>query len=87
MKPNSEEVISMANKAMKGRKRLDFRSSSKMMGRILGIMFRGHPIYFCVTIPAIIVSMAAQSIGSLFIGRVLIDNFVVPSINAGLGPN
>ena len=77
----------MANKAMKGRKRLDFRSSSKMMGRILGIMFRGHPIYFCLTIPAIVVSMAAQSIGSLFIGRVLIDNFVVPSINAGLGPN
>ncbi|MCR5079302.1 MAG: ABC transporter ATP-binding protein/permease [Bacilli bacterium] len=77
----------MANNAPKGRKRLDLKSSAKMMGRILKIMFKGHPVYFCLTIPAIIVSMAAQSIGSLFIGEVLINNFIDPSIKAGLGPS
>ena len=75
------------NKAGAKRRKLSMKDSSKMMGRLLKTMFEGHPVLFILSIPAIIVSMAIQSLGSLFIGQILVNQFIDPSIKAGLSPD
>ena len=75
------------NRSGNMRRKLSLKESAKMMGRLLKTMFQGHPVLFILSIPAIIVSMGIQSLGALFIGQVLVNQFIDPSIRAGLSPD
>ena len=72
---------------MNKRPKLDFKTTVSLFFRLLGRMFRGHPVMFLLCIPTIIVGVAVQSIGALFIGQILINQFIEPSIAAGRSPD
>ena len=69
------------------RKKLDFKTSVKIFSRLLGRMFAGHPILFILSIPTIICGVSVQSIGFLFMGEILINQFIMPSIAEGKTPD
>ena len=61
-------------------KKLTFKDSMKIGGRILGRMFRSHPWLIVLAIICIVLSSAAGVLGNVFIGDVLIDQFILPML-------
>lgn len=61
-------------------KKLTFKESMKIGGRILGRMFRSHPWLIVLAVICIVLSSAAGVLGNVFIGDVLIDQFIIPML-------
>lgn len=61
-------------------KKLTFKDSMKIGGRILGRMFKSHPWLIVLAVVCIVLSSAAGVIGNVFIGDVLIDQFILPML-------
>ncbi len=61
-------------------KKLTFKDSMKIGGRILGRMFKSHPWFIVLAVVCIVLSSAAGVIGNVFIGDVLIDQFILPML-------
>ena len=61
-------------------KKLTFKDSMKIGARILGRMFRSHPWLIVLAVICIVLSSAAGVLGNVFIGDVLIDQFILPML-------
>ena len=61
-------------------RKLNFKESRQIFGRILARMFKSHPWLIVFAIICILLSSGAGVIGNVFIGDILIDQFVTPMI-------
>ena len=61
-------------------RKLTFKESMKIGGRILGRMFKSHPWLIVLAVLCIILSSGAGVLGNVFIGDVLIDQFILPML-------
>lgn len=61
-------------------KKISFGKAMKLFFRILKRMVKGYPVHFVVALICILITCAAGSIGSYFIGSILITGFIVPML-------
>ena len=61
-------------------RKLTLKESMKIGGRILGRMFKSHPWLIVLAVLCIILSSGAGVLGNVFIGDVLIDQFILPML-------
>lgn len=61
-------------------KKLSFKESMSILRRILGLMFRRYPALLILAILCILLSAGATVIGNVFVGDVLIDQFIRPQL-------
>ena len=61
-------------------RKLNFKESRQIFGRILSRMFKSHPWLILFAIICILLSSGAGVIGNVFIGDILIDQFITPMI-------
>ena len=61
-------------------KKLSARESLSVFRRIIGLMFKGYPGLIIGAIVCILLSSGATVLGNVFIGDVLIDQFILPKI-------
>ena len=61
-------------------KKLSARESLSVFRRIIGLMFKGYPGLIVGAIVCILLSSGATVLGNVFIGDVLIDQFILPKI-------
>lgn len=62
-------------------KRLTFKESAAIFRRILGRMFRRYPGLIVAAIICILLSSGASVLGNVFVGSILIDDFIKPMVN------
>ena len=80
MKPSLVEATSMQNK----RKKVSLGEFTALFGRLIGRMFKGHPFLFISSLFLIVFGMVAQTAGTVFVGQILIDDFIEPSLANGV---
>ncbi|MBR1847287.1 MAG: ABC transporter ATP-binding protein [Bacilli bacterium] len=61
-------------------KKLSAKESFSILKRIVSLMFKSYPLMLLLAVFCILVSSAAGVIGNVFIGDVLIDQFITPSL-------
>ena len=61
-------------------KKLSAKESFSILKRIVSLMFKSYPLMLLLAVLCILVSSAAGVIGNVFIGDVLIDQFITPSL-------
>ncbi len=61
-------------------KKLSAKESFSILKRIISLMFKSYPLMLLLAVFCILVSSAAGVIGNVFIGDVLIDQFITPSL-------
>jgi len=61
-------------------KKLTFKESAKILRRIIAMMFRMYPGMLIAAMVCILLSAGAGVLGNVFIGDVLIDQFITPSL-------
>ena len=62
-------------------KKLNFKESMSVFRRVFGLMAKSYPGLLVLAIFCILLSSGAGVLGSVFIGDVLIDQFILPEIN------
>lgn len=63
-------------------KKMTFKETLSVFRRILGEMFRNYHVLLVVAILAILISSAVSVIGNFFIGKVLVNGFIMPQVAA-----
>ncbi|MCR5348794.1 MAG: ABC transporter ATP-binding protein/permease [Bacilli bacterium] len=61
-------------------RKLTFRESFAIFRRIFGLMFKSYPGFLILAIICILVSSGAGVLGNVFVGDVLIDQFILPIV-------
>ena len=61
-------------------RKLSFKESMSIFGRIFRIMFKSYPVLIIVAVICIFLSSGAMVLGNVFIGDVLIDEFITPMV-------
>ena len=61
-------------------RKLNFKESRTIFSRILKMMVRRYPGLLVLAIICILISSAAGVLGNVFIGDVLIDQFILPML-------
>lgn len=72
------------NKARKGANKEARRGAMK---RLLGLVFRYYPFLFFVVVLCILISSFASVANSYFIGQILADHFITPSLTGAMDAN
>lgn len=62
-------------------KKLNFKESRAIFSRILKLMVKRYPGLLIIAVICILISSAAGVIGNVFIGDVLIDQFILPMLS------
>ncbi|MCR5491182.1 MAG: ABC transporter ATP-binding protein/permease [Bacilli bacterium] len=62
-------------------KKLALKDAAKIFGRLFGIMFKRYHWLIALIVIAVLVQAASGVLGSLFIGRILVDQEIVGIIN------
>lgn len=62
-------------------KKLGFKESMSVFRRVFKLMFKSYPGLLILSVLCILLSSGAGVLGSVFIGDVLIDQFILPEIN------
>ncbi len=62
-------------------RKLNFKESRHIFGRILKLMFKSHPWLILLAAICILLSSGAGVIGNVFIGDILIDQFIMPMLS------
>lgn len=75
----------MPNKSngSKGAK-LSLKDTFKMFGRLMKIMFKKYPVYCVLAVVAILISVAASTVGSFFTGTVLVGGYITYSLTGAV---
>lgn len=68
------------------KKKVSFGVFARLFARLVGRMFSGHPFLFLSSLLLIIIGMAVQTAGTMFVSKILIDNFIKPSLDNGFAP-
>ena len=61
-------------------RKLTFKESASIFGRIAKLMFKNYPAMLIVAVLCILLSAGAGVLGNVFIGDVLIDQFIAPML-------
>lgn len=61
-------------------KKLSFKESMSVFRRVFGLMMKNYPGLVILAVVCILLSSGAGVLGSVFIGDVLIDQFILPTI-------
>ncbi len=61
-------------------RKLSFKESRHIFGRVIRLMAKGHPGLIVAAVICILLSSGAGVLGNVFIGDILIDQFIVPML-------
>ena len=61
-------------------KKLSFRESMGVLKRVAGLMFKKYTAWIIIATICILISSGATVLGSVFIGDVLVDQFILPKV-------
>lgn len=72
------------SRMMRGKK-LSFKEAASVMGRLFKEMFANYHALLLLAVVCILISSAASVIGNFFIGRVLVNGFIMPAVALSTG--
>lgn len=82
MNPSSEEVISMS----KNKNNAMSKGNGTSLKRLVSLVFKYYPLHFFIVVICILVSSLASVSSSYFVGTILIDGFITPSLSQNVYP-